>query len=62
MGTSVNMARCRDCEAKLGWEKAESFGIVLEWLSKDDAKKEIEKTKCPVCGSDKWYLTDEMGQ
>lgn len=62
MGTTVNMAMCKDCETKDGWEKTESFCVVLEWLSKESAKAEIEKTKCPKCGSDNWYFTDGAGQ
>jgi len=56
------MARCRDCEVKDGYENTESFGIVLEWLSKEDAKAEIDKTRCPKCNGTNWYFTDEMGQ
>ena len=62
MGTSTNMARCNDCEKKLGFDGADGFGVVLEWLSKDSAVDKIKETKCPVCGSDDWYFTDDMGQ
>jgi len=62
MGTSVNWARCKDCEAKDGYEKTEPFGVVLEWLSKEDAKTEIEKARCPKCNGTNWYFTDKMGQ
>ena len=62
MGTSVNWARCKDCEDKDGYENTDAFGIVLEWLSKEDAKAEIEKAKCPKCNGTNWHFTDEMGQ
>jgi Zn finger protein HypA/HybF involved in hydrogenase expression len=62
MGKSVNYAMCKDCEAKDGFEKTEPFGIVLEWLSKEYAKEEIENAKCPKCNGTNWYFTDEMGQ
>ena len=52
MGTSINIVKCKDCGAY--------SSIALEWLSKNDVKKEIEKTKCSKCGSDNWYLTDEI--
>ena len=56
------MARCNDCEKKLGFDGTDGFGVVLEWLSKDSAVDKIKETKCPVCGSDDWYFTDDMGQ
>jgi Zn finger protein HypA/HybF involved in hydrogenase expression len=62
MGKSVNWARCKDCEAKYGFENTDPFGIVLERLSKEEAKAEIEKAKCPKCNGTNWYFTDEMGQ
>jgi Zn finger protein HypA/HybF involved in hydrogenase expression len=62
MGTSINWARCKDCETRGDYEKTEPFGIVLEWLSKEDAKTEIEKARCPKCNGTNWYFTDEMGQ
>ncbi len=54
MGTSINGTRCDNC--------GEEFSVVLEWLYKEDAVKEIEKTMCPNCESDNWYFTDDMGQ
>ena len=53
---------CNDCVARYGYEQTEPFGIVLEWLSKNDAITEIEKAKCPKCNGSNWYFVDEMGQ
>lgn len=53
MGTSVNMANCKDCENKNGYE---SFGIVLEWRSREKALDAIELARCPKCGGRNWLL------
>jgi len=54
MGISRNWCKCNKCE--------EEFDVILEWKLKESAIKLIENTKCPNCGSDDWYFTDEMGQ
>lgn len=54
MGTATNGARCKKCN--------EEFCVVLEWEPKQGAIEKLQKTKCPKCESDDWYLTDEMGQ
>jgi len=54
MGVAVNGAHCKKCE--------NDFGIILEWRSREGAIKVLDEAKCYKCGSQDFYLTDEMGQ
>ena len=62
------IAKCRNCEenqAQTSPDKNnpffngdEEFGLVIEWLNKQEILKKVSETKCPTCGSEDWYLTD----
>ena len=54
MGIALNGLKCNKCN--------EEFDIALEWRSKNVVIEKIKKTRCPKCGSNDFYFTDEMGQ
>ena len=50
MSKLMNILECDNC--------GEELSIVLEYLNKDRAIKEIQECKCWKCGSEKWHFTD----
>lgn len=56
-------ARCKDCAEKdkdtpFSWGEEGDFGLVIEWMGKEEIIKKVKETHCPKCGGDNWYLTD----
>ena len=68
MSQQVLIVKCKDClerYAKSSKDKNNpffgddaEFGIVLEWLPKNEALKKMNEAKCPNCQSENWYFTD----
>jgi len=63
MGTRRIYAICKDCEERKCKECYQGFdsymfGIIFEWMSKEELIKHIKNQACPCCGSHNWFLTD----